>query len=234
MKIDTIRKLLESRRSNGPFAGLEDFMERVSVGIEQLAILIRIGGFRFTGINKRKLLWEAHFKCQAYRTEPAQTQLFKLLTKKYSLPELNITQGEDIFDQMELMGFTLSNPFYLLKEPIRSALTAADLPSNLGKKITIYGYLVTVKYTKTRQGKHMNFGTFLDLEGQFLDTTHFPGPAARYPFRGKGVYEIRGRVVEEFGFFSLEVDAMQKQAFIQDPRYSDGDDKRKPVTSIAS
>ena len=216
-----IEMLLESRKREGSFKSLEDFMERVPLGIEQLAILIRIEAFRFTGIPKRKLLWEAHFKCKSYSAVPAQTQLFKLLTKQYSLPELNASKGEHIFDQLELLGFSMHNPFYLLKDPIQSPLTASDLGAHLNKTVTIYGYLVSVKNTKTRNGKLMNFGTFLDLDGHFIDTTHFPIVAANYPFRGKGVYAIKGKVVEEFGFYSLEVMTMAKQAYMTDPRYTE-------------
>ena len=72
----------------------------------------------------------------------------------------------------------------------------------------------------------MNFGTFLDREGYFFDTTHFPDIAAAFPFRGKGVYVVTGKVVEEFGFYSIEVTAMQKEPLIEDPRYSE---KELPV-----
>ena len=66
----------------------------------------------------------------------------------------------------------------------------------------------------------MHFGTFLDLEGDFIDTVHFPPVAAAYPFRGKGVYTLTGKVVEEFQYYTLEVEEMRKEAFIDDPRYA--------------
>ena len=51
----------------------------------------------------------------------------------------------------------------------------------------------------------MWFGTFLDAEGNFFDTTHFPNSTPAYPFRGTGCYLILGRVIEEFGSASVEV-----------------------------
>ena len=36
----------------------------------------------------------------------------------------------------------------------------------------------------------MQFGTWLDRDGYFIDSTHFPPVAAKYPFRGRGVYEL--------------------------------------------
>ena len=35
-----------------------------------------------------------------------------------------------------------------------------------------------------------------------------------YPFRGRGIYSLLGKVTEEFGFHSLEVLRMEKLPFI--------------------
>ena len=67
----------------------------------------------------------------------------------------------------------------------------------------------------------MLFGTFLDHDGDFIDTVHFPPVAAKFPFRGKGIYNITGRVLVEFDCVNIEVISMYKQAVIEDPRYSD-------------
>ena len=74
----------------------------------------------------------------------------------------------------------------------------------------------------------MHFGTFIDRKGFFLDTVHFPNVAKKYPFRGRGVYRIIGKVAEEFGFHSIEVAEMYKEAMIEDPRYSEEKNIKKP------
>ncbi|MEA3462725.1 MAG: DNA polymerase III subunit alpha, partial [Bacteroidota bacterium] len=48
------------RELHGPFSSLEDFLERVPIGLEQVIILIRINALRFTGKSKKELLWDAH------------------------------------------------------------------------------------------------------------------------------------------------------------------------------
>src|SRR5690554_7573437 len=53
----------------------------------------------------------------------------------------------------------------------------------------------------------------------FIDTVHFPNIAKQYRFRGKGVYAITGKVMEEFDCISIEVSKMERLAMIQDPRY---------------
>ena len=65
----------------------------------------------------------------------------------------------------------------------------------------------------------MNFGTWLDREGQFFDTVHFPQALEKYPFKGSGVYEIQGKVVEDFTVHSIEVLKMSKLALKEDKRY---------------
>ena len=65
----------------------------------------------------------------------------------------------------------------------------------------------------------MTFGTWLDEEGRYFDTTHFPISLDRYPFQGKGLYLIHGKVTEDFGFASLETDAMEKLPYRKDARY---------------
>ena len=67
----------------------------------------------------------------------------------------------------------------------------------------------------------MNFATLVDQNGEIFDVVLFPPVAAKYTFRGKGVYRFYGKVVSEFGFLSIEVIKMQKQDYIQDPRYAD-------------
>jgi DNA polymerase-3 subunit alpha len=72
----------------------------------------------------------------------------------------------------------------------------------------------------------MHFGTFLDREVYFFDTVHFPPVSVKYPFRGRGVYLIRGTVTEEFDVYSIEVSFIEKLPLIEDPRYSDEDSSK--------
>ncbi len=98
---------------------------------------------------------------------------------------------------------------------------AGDLPGLVQKKVVIYGYYVTAKNTSTHKGERMHFGTFLDRKGDFIDTVHFPPVAQRYPFRGRGVYRLSGKVMEEFDAISIEIDRMEKLGMMQDPRYAE-------------
>ena len=188
--------------------------------MEQLSILIRIDAFRFTGINKHELLWKAHFAlAKGKRVE--HPRLFKPKQPKFQIPKLHTTDLETAFEQWELLGFPLCSPFALLAEPVKNSNGQQHLQAYLNKHIDIYGYLVTVKNTKTHTGKRMHFATLLDCYGEVFDTVLFPPVAAKYSFRGKGIYRFYGKVVSEFGFLSIEVIKMQKQDYVPDPRYAD-------------
>lgn len=205
----------EERQRNGPYKSLDNFLRRVPLGLEQVRILIRLGSFRFTGRNKQRLLWEAMlYFGQAKSRNKQSTVLFDTDPKDFPLPELARNELEDIFDEIELLGFPLGDPFRLLKTDDRGDTSARDLSHRIGKPVHIMGYLVTVKNAHTKTDQMMNFGTFYDHHGEVFDTVHFPDVAARHPIRGRGFYSIKGVVTEDFGVYTIEVHWMEKLALI--------------------
>ncbi len=215
-----VRDLLWARQE-GTFTSLDNFVKRVPVSLEQAMLLIRAGAFRCMGKSKKDLFWEAHFLLGHHKKSKPVRGLFDVPARQFALPELSTYAHEDSFDELELLGYPLCNPFELLKEPPPSTLLASDLPRYLNQTVTICGYLVSIKNTRTANKDRMNFGTFTDPAGQFIDTVHFPQSATRFPFRGRGIYVICGKVTEEFDFYALEVSSMKKLPFIDDPRYID-------------
>jgi hypothetical protein len=127
---------------------------------------------------------------------------------------------EDAYDEMELIGFPVSmSLFDMLETRFRGNLFARHLKENVGRTVRILGNLVTIKNVRTIRREWMHFGCFLDLEGEFFDVINFPDSLKKYPYRGSGIYLILGKVVEEFGFPSIEVQKMAKLPLRTDPRY---------------
>ena len=81
-------RIASEREINGPYTSLADFIARVSAGIEQLVILIRLNAFRFTGRTKKQLLWEAHMLIGKYDKQPETKPLFAEKIHEFVLPEL--------------------------------------------------------------------------------------------------------------------------------------------------
>ncbi len=209
-------RMIQTRKEAGAFRSLEDFIRRVQPGLEQLRILIRIGAFRFTGISGQHLLWEAMLLMSAGQHKADVPPLFSEASEKpFGLPELNRHTLESAFDEIELLGFPLCDPFLLLATEERGDTSAAELMRRIGKRVTLVGYLVTTKDTRTKNGDLMHFGTFYDHEGAVFDTTHFPNTTRKYPFRGRGFYKIAGMVVEDFGVPMVEVQSMEKLPLVR-------------------
>jgi DNA polymerase-3 subunit alpha len=200
-----IHKIIEERNANGNYMDLYNFIRRTGVSIEQLRLLIRAGAFQFTGRNKKELLWDAHMLINPAVPATQNADLFDVKPRQYTLPALENSWLDDALDEIELLGFPLCTPYQLLKEKTNCRLRSRDLKKMTGKIVEITGYLVTVKNTRTSTGERMYFGTFLDPDGEWLDTVHFPGPALNFPFTGPGCYRITGKVVNEFDFIYIDV-----------------------------
>ncbi|HUX97678.1 MAG TPA: DNA polymerase III subunit alpha [Bacteroidales bacterium] len=207
------------RAEEGPFKDLNDFVTRVAPGLEQLILLIRAGALRFTGKKKSVLLWEAHMMINKNKTENIRP-LFSPPVKNFTLPELVQGKMEDVYDEIELFGFPVTVSWFdMLETSFRGEITSQKMIESVGKTVRMVGHLVTVKYIKTVKNDWMNFGCFIDAEGSFFDTVHFSNSLKLWPFKGSGTYLLLGKVVEDFGFPSLEVEKMAKLPIKPDQRY---------------
>jgi DNA-directed DNA polymerase III PolC len=210
---------IEEIRREGPFSDLADFVARVCPGLEQVVLLIRAGAFRFTCKSKASLLWEAHMMINSKKHEYSRP-LFSSPVRSFSLPDLEQGNIEDAYDEIELLGFPVSLTWFdMLETQFRGEIYSRQMTENVGRKVRMVGHLVTIKYIKTIRNDWMNFGCFIDAEANFFDSTHFSQSLKNYPFKGSGTYLILGKVVEEFGFPSLEVEKLAKLPVRRDMRY---------------
>ncbi len=203
------------RRQNGDYASLDNFIRRIPIGLEQMRILVRIGALRFTGKSKSELLWDVHLYFGKNNHDQSYYQagnhdLFEEPIQEYELPALESVQFEDALDELELLGFSLCDPFNSLKTDKKPNTLAGQLKERLNQPIEMIGYHITTKNTMTKGGKSMYFGTFYDAAGIVFDTTHFPTSAKKYPFQGRGFYWLVGKVVEDFGYPMVEIFYMEK------------------------
>jgi DNA polymerase-3 subunit alpha len=135
----------------------------------------------------------------------------------FQLPVLEEGPFDQAFEEMDLLGFPLCSPFELLEESAKAGnpgLPARDMVKHIHELVTLTGYYVCRKDTRTVKGELMQFGTWIDPEGQFFDTVHFPDQVRKTPFRGRGIYRIRGRLTSEFGFVSLEVHGLERLPYV--------------------
>lgn len=218
---ESILKLEEIRYKEAGFQSFEHFLRSVPINFEQCLILVRLQAFRKVANNQPQLLWRTHLYFKQEKQSKATPSLFLSPVKNYTLPNLEQHTLHSAFEEIELLGFTIRNPFDLLATPVQQEVTAADLPKHNGKIVTCYGYLISIKRTTTNKGDSMYFGHFFDCHGTLFDTVHFPISIQQYPFQGMGIYTLTGTVAEEFDFYSITVKSMQKLPYISDVRYAE-------------
>lgn len=207
------RRVAIDRKDKGNYADLQDVIARLQPKPEQLNLLIRIGALGFTGLDKKTLLWEANFR-NKHSEQTTEATLFAVEATPFALPKFDNDRFEDLKDELDLLGFLIGDFFELLNpDYLKGTVYADDLSPYLGHTIKIIGRLVTTKDTWTVKRERMSFGTFLDAQGNWLDTVHFPPSLRQHPFLGMGFYELHGRVLEEFGIYSIEVFTMRKLGY---------------------
>ncbi len=192
-----VEQLVAERQMRGPFEDLDDFITRVNFHMDQLVLLIRGGAFDFTKKTKAELLWRAHLhKCGL------------------ELPDLKTSALQNAYDEIELYGFPVTMSWFdLLQTSFRGELMAVQMMKFIGRRFRMLGKLVTIKYVRTCKGEPMALGTFVDATGEAFDTVHFPQVYKAYPFQGDGVYLLLGKVTEEFGQPSMQVEKMAKMPY---------------------
>lgn len=205
-----VERFLAEREVRGPFKSFEDFSTRVPFSLEQLVLLIRGGAFGFTKKTKAELLWQAYLNKNQGKKEQSET-LFQTENQHFEFPEFTDNALRDAYDEIELYGFPVTLTWFdLLATKFRGELMAAQMLHFVGCRYRMLGKLVTVKYVHTGNGSLMALATFVDATGEAFDTVHFPQALKAWPFQGDGVYLLLGKITEEFGQPSLEVEKMKR------------------------
>ncbi|WDF64453.1 DNA polymerase III subunit alpha [Flavobacterium sp. KACC 22763] len=222
----------EDRNKKGDFSSLEDFINRIPIGIEGVKTLIFIDAFRFTGKTKNQLLVTASLLLNNFKPENRDLKLLQEPVKEYKLPKLERSVFEDAFDEIELLSFPVScTVFDLLQTKHRGDVMAKDLVQYHKKQVRMLAYLISRKHVPTKKGT-MYFGTWIDHEGTYFDTAHFPDSLEKHPFQGGGCYLLLGNVEVDYHFPTITILKMAKMPFIPDPRYMDLKDQYRTQSQI--
>lgn len=220
------------RDKNGDFISFEDFINRIPMGLESIKVLIFIGAFSFTGKNKNQLLVTASLLLNNLKPENKNLMLLQEPVKEFKLPNLERSIYEDAFDEIELLSFPVScTVFDLLQTKYRGDVMAKDLLIHHKKQVKMLAYLISRKQVPTNRGT-MYFGTWIDNEGTYFDTVHFPDNLLQHPFLGGGCYLLLGVVEVDYHFPTVTILKMAKMPFVPDPRYMDAKDQYKTQQQI--
>ncbi len=212
--VDELRK---ERSANGPFSGIDDLLRRLSLAACDLRLLVKAGCFdTLEGRESRpRLLWRLleHGKT----AEPPQHSLFAEAPSPLPSPP-PYDSATTMRHEIDTLGMLVSChplvPYRRALEAIKP-VAARDLSRWVGRYITVIGWWVTGKVVQTRKGDAMEFISFEDTSATF-ETTFFPKAYTRFcrMLSRQRPYLLKGRVEEEFGVVSLNVEYV---SFIDSP-----------------
>lgn len=204
-----VDRLLLERRIGGPFVDFADFLTRLpQLGESDIGLLIKAGCFDVLETAERRplLIWQLLNRHRLNRTD--SFDLFPAPAP--AVPDLPPASPSVLRAQeLESLGLPVSHhPLDDFNDAIArsGAVSAAELHRWVGRTITLVGWWVTGKPIRTHQGRPMEFATFEDQSALF-DATLFPAIYDRFCrlLAQPRPYLIKGRVEEEFGVVSVNV-----------------------------
>ncbi len=193
-----VKQLMTERHANGPYRSLSDFLTRVHPDVAQTKLLIKAGCLDSIAgdLTRPALLWRL-LASQA-STSPSCIPVPEAYSFQKSLAH-----------ELTLFGFPLQcHPLDVLREAYKDShrIVAKDLPSHIGKDVTLIGWLLTEKIVSTKKGDPMEFMTLEDQTGMY-DATVFPQTYRQYChlLATNQAYMITGLVEEQFSTITVTV-----------------------------
>ncbi|BHH84472.1 DNA polymerase III subunit alpha [Desulforhopalus sp. 52FAK] len=207
-----------TQRKKREFISEYDFFTRTRPSDNEARALIHGGGLDSiaTNPNRTVLLWQWASFQHLKKSRGCGTLFETPLPKAPQLPPPDkITQMRH---EYKVLGFLCNHhPLEFLQTQTTGRQTYAkqlvkikDLPSRVGQRVTIAGWLLTGKLISTKTGEVMEFLTFED-ETSIVETTFFPNIYRTYAHvlqSGRG-YRLLGVIEEDFGTLTFTVEALE-------------------------
>ncbi len=209
-----IESLLENRRREGSFTSLSELLARTELRRKEVEILIRCGACDGFELTRPEMLWR--LACR--RTPPSRRpDLFPnaghLDSLVPRLPEYSLRERCRL--EEEIFGFSVTrHPIELLSPDLhRGVVPAREMAKKIGRPVRMLGQAIAWKRVPVRKGagrEWMKFLSLEDLTGTF-EATLFPRCYRRYAEKTltAGPYLLSGRIEEEHGVCSLNVDGLK-------------------------
>jgi DNA polymerase-3 subunit alpha/error-prone DNA polymerase len=205
-----------------PYRDLVDFLERVRPDEEEARVLVHARAF--DGLSSGLQPAESHasqlWQIAARRKVAAQRKSCDLFTRAADIPRPSLDPDDPqdrLREEMRALGFLCDvHPMSLCSATVNRhpVVKAKDLSRFAGRRVRCAGFLVTGKVVATIQGEPMEFITFEDETG-LMECTFFPEIYRRFchMLDHERPYFIEGKVEEDYGAFTITVDAVSKIEF---------------------
>ena len=208
--------------ANRPYRDLVDFLERVRPDEEEARVLVHARAF--DGLSSVLPAAESHkaqlWQIAAWRKVAAQRKSADLFTCATDIPRPSLAPDDPqdrLREEMRALGFLCDvHPMSLCSATVHRhpVVKARDLSRFAGRRVRCAGFLVTGKVVATIKGEPMEFITFEDETG-LMECTFFPETYRRFchMLDHQRPYFIDGKVEEDYGAFTITVDAVSRIEF---------------------
>ncbi|MCZ7555103.1 MAG: DNA polymerase III subunit alpha [Bacteroidia bacterium] len=203
----TQEALLRERRENGRYVSFEDFLERSGATFDDVSTLVRCGACDTLEQKRGAMLVKTKlFFNRQGSTSATQSLQLGLPGFDAELRRLKDYSPEQIA-QIELETFTYTVSTHILshfKEQLRDTITATELERHVGRRVSVGGWMIAAKLSRTKKGERMMFINLDDSTGR-IDVVLFPKcfDAHAHLLRTAGPFIITGVVKKEYGVVSL-------------------------------
>ena len=215
------RQAVLEERARGPYASLEDFLERTAGQVEasEVETMVRSGAFDELDPegNRPRLLWRLLMWIRSGRGAGPLFARRVIPGGQAGEPPLPEVRPYDfrtrVAMEVDTLGFPVSaHPLVLWRSEIDRAgpIKARDLDRMKGKRTRLAGWMITAKPIRTNRGEAMEFVSLEDETGVF-EATFFPEVYRRYAHAmlTAGPYIVEGKVEDDFGHCTLTVERMR-------------------------
>lgn len=205
---EKFREKIFHERAAGPFASLADFAERTRADEGGLHLLLRAGALDSLSPSRAGAMW---------LIRRIATRGPGMLAEEPSadLPLTEPTRLDRLRDENDLLGFTVSGHPLELQPDIAwdTYCPIKNLPSFVGKRVTLCGLVVAGRTHEQSDGQTMRFMTLADRTG-LLETEMFAAAFRRFGIESfrHPILEATGTVVpfEGTAGFSLRIESLRR------------------------
>jgi DNA-directed DNA polymerase III PolC len=207
-------------RAQRPFASLGDFYFRTQVNDSETERLILCGALGSLARTRPQLLWELRLLSKEIRKSFAGAMGDELFGPEPALPHGTAPPlpeypiEERIRLEQEILDLSVSDhPLRMFSTDLaeRRLARSDQLSANVGRSVTVAGWLVTMRRAVTRNRQYMKFLTLEDRFGT-MEVILFPQTYRRFGhlIRSYGPYLVRGRVEQNHRAIGITADWLDK------------------------
>lgn len=192
------------------FFDFSDFLSRTVFREGEIETLIKCGACDCFEMNRPQLMWLLK---STHKNAP-QKQSYDLFQSMIQIPVLkDYSEDEKLYWEMKLMDIAVSkHPLHLYKpwNKVSDFISAKEIADHAGEIVKLIGWQVTTKPVMTSKNQAMLFVSFEDTDCIY-ETTFFPKAYQAYGnlFVDRGPYLVEGRVEEDHGVFTINVERLQ-------------------------